>query len=200
VPCEPRARPAPPAGRSRSSRRAEAFGAADLLVSVRPGAYRSTVVAGLLHTEPSIGSTAAMRFLALSLVAARRRLWITNAYFAPSRSMVRPLATAARRGVDVRILTANRRSDVPLARLAEATLPVLDPAVGRPLEAILGEDLRHAQEIDLASFRRRSLRQRGASMLSPVLRRTAAGSRRETAPDHAEWSGAAGLVHARECV
>jgi cardiolipin synthase A/B len=100
---------------------AEATGtllADELLVSARPETAGPPVLAGLLHTKPSIGSTAAMRFLALSLGAARERLWITNAYFAPTDPMVRLLVGAARRGVDVRILTANRRSDVMLAWLA----------------------------------------------------------------------------------
>jgi cardiolipin synthase len=42
--------------------------------------------AGLLHTAPTLGSTAAERFLALSIAGARRTLYITNAYFAPGAS------------------------------------------------------------------------------------------------------------------
>jgi cardiolipin synthase len=74
--------------------------------------------AGLLYTSPTLGSTAAERFFALSIAAARRTLYITNAYFAPDRSFVEQLAAAARRGVDVRILTAGPRTDVPIVRLA----------------------------------------------------------------------------------
>ena len=74
--------------------------------------------AGLLYTSPTLGSTAAERFFALSIPGARKTLYITNAYFAPDRSFVDLLAAAARRGVDVRILTAGRRTDVNIVRLA----------------------------------------------------------------------------------
>jgi cardiolipin synthase len=75
-------------------------------------------LAGLLYTAPTLGSTAAERFLALSIAAARKSLYITNAYFAPDRHFVALLADAARRGVDVRILTAGPRTDVDIVRLA----------------------------------------------------------------------------------
>lgn len=42
---------------------------------------------------------------------AEKRIWITNAYLAPSPSIIRQLANAAARGVDVRILVP-RKSDV----------------------------------------------------------------------------------------
>jgi len=74
--------------------------------------------AGLLYTSPALGSTAAERFFALSIAGARKTLYITNAYFAPDRSFVELLAAAARRGVDVRILTAGARTDVNTVRLA----------------------------------------------------------------------------------
>jgi cardiolipin synthase A/B len=74
--------------------------------------------AGLLYTAPTLGSTAAERFFALSIAGARKTLYITNAYFAPDRSFVELLVAAARRGVDVRILTAGPRTDVNIVRLA----------------------------------------------------------------------------------
>ena len=74
--------------------------------------------AGLLYASPTVGSTAAGRFFALSIAGARRTLYITNAYFAPNRSFIEQLAAAARRGVDVRILTAGPRTDVNIVRLA----------------------------------------------------------------------------------
>jgi cardiolipin synthase len=74
--------------------------------------------AGLLYTAPTLGSTAAERFFALSIAAARRTLYITNSYFAPDRGFIDLLAAAARRGVDVRILTAGSRTDVNVVRLA----------------------------------------------------------------------------------
>jgi cardiolipin synthase len=74
--------------------------------------------AGLLHTSPTLGSTAAERFYALSIAGARQTLYITNSYFAPDRSFVELLTAAARRGVDVRLLTAGPRTDVTIVRSA----------------------------------------------------------------------------------
>lgn len=70
----------------------------------------SGVTAGLLHTAPTLGSTAAERFFAISIAGARKSLYVTNPYFLPSRGFVEMLAGAARRGVDVRILTAGAGS------------------------------------------------------------------------------------------
>ncbi|HEY0970960.1 MAG TPA: phospholipase D-like domain-containing protein [Gemmatimonadales bacterium] len=75
-------------------------------------------MAGLLYTSPTLGSTAAERFLALSIAGAQRTLYITNAYFAPDHNFVDLLVRAARRGVDVRLLLAGPRTDVRMARQA----------------------------------------------------------------------------------
>ena len=74
--------------------------------------------AALLYTAPTLGSTAAERFFALSIAGARKTLYITNSYFAPERSFIDLLAAAAKRGVDVRILTAGPRTDVNIVRNA----------------------------------------------------------------------------------
>jgi cardiolipin synthase len=68
--------------------------------------------AGLLFTAPTSGSTPAERFLALSIAGARKTLYVTNSYFVPDDDFRRLLLDAARRGVDVRILTAGRKTDV----------------------------------------------------------------------------------------
>ena len=68
--------------------------------------------AGLLYASPTLGSTPAERFLALSIAGARRTLYVTNAYFAPDENFVALLAAAARRGVDVRLLVGGRRTDI----------------------------------------------------------------------------------------
>jgi cardiolipin synthase len=78
----------------------------------------AAAAAGLLYTAPTLGSTAAERFFALSIAAARKTLYITNSYFAPDWNFVDLLTAAARRGVDVRILTAGARTDVNVVRLA----------------------------------------------------------------------------------
>lgn len=76
------------------------------------------VEAGLFHAVPSTGSTAAERYYALSIAGAKTRLYITNAYFVPDDDFRRLLIAAARRGVDVRVLTTGPRSDVKTARWA----------------------------------------------------------------------------------
>jgi cardiolipin synthase len=75
-------------------------------------------LAGLLYATPTLGSTAAERFFAMTIAGARRTLYITNSYFAPDKNFVGLLADAARRGVDVRILTGGSRTDVRTVRLA----------------------------------------------------------------------------------
>jgi cardiolipin synthase len=79
---------------------------------------RGAMLATLLHTAPTIGSTAAERLLALSIAAARHTLYITNSYFVPDDDLRRLLRDAARRGVDVRVLTASEKTDVKPVRLA----------------------------------------------------------------------------------
>lgn len=81
-------------------------------------AENGNATAGLLYSTPSLGSTAAERFFALSIAGARKTLYITNAYFAPDGTFVDMLTDAAKRGVDVRILTSGPRTDVNIVRLA----------------------------------------------------------------------------------
>jgi cardiolipin synthase A/B len=78
----------------------------------------AATAAGLLYTTPTLGSTTAERFFALSIAAARKTLYIANSYFAPDRNFIDLLVAAAQRGVDVRILTAAPRTDVNLVRHA----------------------------------------------------------------------------------
>jgi cardiolipin synthase len=68
--------------------------------------------AGLLYTAPTTGSTPAERFLALTISGARKTLYITNSYFVPDDDFRHLLAKAAKRGVDVRILTVSEKTDV----------------------------------------------------------------------------------------
>lgn len=74
--------------------------------------------AAVLLSPPVEGSTAAQRLLVQAIESARERLYITNAYFVPHSGLVPLLAEAARRGVDVRILTNGPRSDVRTTWLA----------------------------------------------------------------------------------
>jgi len=55
--------------------------------------------------------------LAALVAASRKRLWITNSYFAPNRMAIDLLGRAVERGVDVRLLLQGR-TDMPLVRHA----------------------------------------------------------------------------------
>jgi cardiolipin synthase A/B len=81
-------------------------------------APEGTVRAGLFHAMPTSGSTPAERFLALTIAGARRRLYIANAYFVPDDDFRRLLIQAAKRGVDVRVLTTGPQSDLKSTRWA----------------------------------------------------------------------------------
>jgi cardiolipin synthase A/B len=71
----------------------------------------------VLDSRPFRGTGEIASSLAAMVAAARRRIWITNAYFAPRRRAVDLLGEAAARGVDVRLLLPGT-SDVPLVRHA----------------------------------------------------------------------------------
>ena len=71
----------------------------------------------VLDSRPGRGYEETASALAAIVGAAREKVWITNAYFAPRARAVRVLGEAVRRGVDVRLLLPGR-SDVPLVRHA----------------------------------------------------------------------------------
>ena len=73
---------------------------------------RGNVNAGLMHSLPTIGSTPAERFLALTIAGSRKTLYITNSYFVPNIDFCDLLIKAAHRGVDVRVLTVGKETDV----------------------------------------------------------------------------------------
>jgi cardiolipin synthase len=72
----------------------------------------SGVFAAVLHASPTIGSTTAERFYVLSIAAAREKLYIANSYFVPDKAFRQLLCDAAQRGVDVRVLTTSKETDV----------------------------------------------------------------------------------------
>ena len=69
-------------------------------------------LAGVLFTGTTTGSTPAERFLALTISGATRTLYISNSYFVPDDDFREMLVAAARRGVDVRILTVSKETDI----------------------------------------------------------------------------------------
>ncbi len=71
----------------------------------------------VLDTRPGRGQGEAAAVFAAIVGAARRSVYLTNAYFAPGRTAVRILGEATARGVDVRLLLPGK-TDVPLVRHA----------------------------------------------------------------------------------
>lgn len=71
----------------------------------------------VVDSRPGRGQQEKSAVFSALVGASRRRLWITNAYFAPRPIAILALADAARRGVDVRLLLPGQ-SDVPLVRHA----------------------------------------------------------------------------------
>jgi cardiolipin synthase len=71
----------------------------------------------VLDSRPGRGQGETAAVLAALVGASRKRLWITNSYFAPNRTAIRLLGRAAQRGVDVRLLLQGR-SDMPFVRHA----------------------------------------------------------------------------------
>ncbi|HEU5171035.1 MAG TPA: phospholipase D-like domain-containing protein [Gemmatimonadales bacterium] len=193
------------------------------LFPLRPASVTdSGASAGVLHSVPSSGTSPAERALALSIAGARRTLYISNSYFVPNGSFRGLLRAAARRGVDVRILTTGEDTDVGVARMAgrshyedllaagvrvfeyqpsmmhaktlvadgvwssigtmnfdnrslalnnEATLLVMDPAIGAVMDSLFREDLAYASEITLERFRRRSWTERVLERAARLLAR-----------------------------
>jgi cardiolipin synthase A/B len=70
------------------------------------------VTAGVFFSSPTTGSTPAERFIALSIASARKTLYVANSYFVPDDDFRKLLTLARKRGVDVRILTVSKETDV----------------------------------------------------------------------------------------
>ncbi len=78
--------------------------------------------AGFAASHGQLGITDAERMCRLIMGAARKRLWIANAYFTPLNSILQVIACARERGVDVRILAPGPVHDVPIIRASQRAL------------------------------------------------------------------------------
>jgi cardiolipin synthase A/B len=67
-------------------------------------------------SSPTGGSSAVLMMYYLSIVYARRKLYIANAYFIPDESAVDILISARKRGVDVKLMVSGIHNDMKLAR------------------------------------------------------------------------------------
>jgi len=75
-------------------------------------ARAGTTSAALFFASPTTGSTSAERFFALTIAGSNRTLYVTNSYFVPDDDFRDLLNAAAARGVDVRVLTVSKETDV----------------------------------------------------------------------------------------
>ena len=75
--------------------------------------------AAFVSSSPGIVISDAERMTALTVAAARKRLWITNSYFIPSTALVEMLEAKARAGVDVRVLAPGRYMDMAPVKAAQ---------------------------------------------------------------------------------
>ncbi len=81
-------------------------------------AGRGGVRAHVTRSSASHGSTEAEELFYVAISAARERLWLTSAYFAPRAAFVEALIDAAQRGVDVQVLVNGSKGDKEVVRQA----------------------------------------------------------------------------------
>lgn len=81
-------------------------------------AFDDGIPAQVARTVSTGGTRGLEEMLWAAVAAAKERLWITTAFFAPRRAFINALCDAARRGVDVRILTGGPHQDKQIAREA----------------------------------------------------------------------------------
>lgn len=81
-------------------------------------AFEDGIQLQVARSEASSGTRGLEKLLWAAVAASRERFWVTTAFFAPRRAFVDVLCGAARRGVDVRILTGGVPQDKQVARTA----------------------------------------------------------------------------------
>ena len=75
-----------------------------------------TLSAFAIMSSPEAGASSVRTMYYLSIVCARRSIYIANPYFIPDEVAVAALRDAKRRGVDVQIMVSGRHNDAWLAR------------------------------------------------------------------------------------
>jgi cardiolipin synthase len=69
-----------------------------------------------IMSSPETGASTARIMYCLSIICARRSIFIANPYFVPDQVAIDTLVEARRRGVDVKVMVAGPRNDSQLAR------------------------------------------------------------------------------------
>jgi cardiolipin synthase len=76
------------------------------------------MLAQAISASRSDASSMAKLLYYMAIQAARKSIWIENAYFVPDGQIRRGLVHAAGRGVDVRVLVPGKHIDIPIVRMA----------------------------------------------------------------------------------
>jgi cardiolipin synthase len=79
---------------------------------------RGNSIAQVVKSSPSEGSSTAKLLYVVSIVSAKKSIYINSAYFVPDADTIRALEGAVRRGVDVRVIVPGEFTDVPIVRQA----------------------------------------------------------------------------------
>ena len=96
-----------------------------------PGDVNAAYVSSTEHGVVTRGD----RMIQLLIEAAKRRIWISNAYFVPSTPIMELLGRKAREGVDVRVLAAGDKTDTPIyLKIQRERMDDLVKAGGRAYE------------------------------------------------------------------
>jgi cardiolipin synthase len=83
-----------------------------------PTPAAGTMLAQAIAASRSDASSRAKLLYYMAIQAARKTIWIENAYFVPDGQIRRGLVNAVARGVDVRVLVPGRHIDIPIVRMA----------------------------------------------------------------------------------
>jgi len=78
--------------------------------------FEDGVEVQVMRSSPKAGGTVTMHLFSAAIAVAQERLWITTAFLAPGEAFVGLLSAAARRGVDVRLLTNGPNIDKEVVR------------------------------------------------------------------------------------
>ncbi len=78
--------------------------------------FDAGVAVQVTKSSPTGGAKATADLFHAAIAGARRRLWLTTAYFTGGRAFMDALCAAAARGVDVRVLVNGQKVDKEVAR------------------------------------------------------------------------------------
>jgi len=81
-----------------------------------PGRPAGGIAVQTIMSSPEIGASTVRTMYYLSIICARKSIFIANPYFVPDEAAIDALIEAKNRGVDVRVMVSGKRNDNWLAR------------------------------------------------------------------------------------